>query len=149
MGRWKTGREHGGFSPRVVAAILAVALGASLPLSGSPANAATFSPPPIRHVWVIMLENSGYATNFTDGSSDPYLSRVAVTQGVTIPNYYGIGHESLDNYIAFASGQAPNPQTQDDCGSRTEFTDSGATAFGQHAGQGCVFTPTSRRSSTS
>ena len=32
-----------------------------------------------------------------------------------MPNYYGIGHSSLDNYIAMIGGQPPNPTTQADC----------------------------------
>ena len=32
-----------------------------------------------------------------------------------MPKYYGIGHESNDNYIAMISGQAPNPLNQSDC----------------------------------
>jgi hypothetical protein len=34
---------------------------------------------------------------------------------VLLTNYWGIGHNSLDNYIAMISGQAPNPVTQMDC----------------------------------
>ena len=36
-------------------------------------------------------------------------------EGAYVPNYYGIGHNSNDNYIAMISGQAPNAQTQADC----------------------------------
>ena len=57
-------------------------------------------------------------------------------------NYYGVGHESLDNYIAEVSGQAPNPETQDDCASGwgTELTPGTADAPQEQAiGQGCNF----------
>ena len=43
-----------------------------------------------------------------------------------MPNYFGIGHSSLDNYIAMVSGQAPAPQTQDDCRDR-EYHDMAPT----------------------
>jgi hypothetical protein len=32
-----------------------------------------------------------------------------------LTQYYGIGHNSMDNYIAMISGQSPNPITQQDC----------------------------------
>ena len=38
-----------------------------------------------------------------------------------MPHYYGIGHASLDNYIAMISGQAPNPSTQADCRRFADF----------------------------
>ena len=42
--------------------------------------------------------------------------------GAFVPNYFGIGHASLDNYIAMVSGQPPNFQTQADCQVFSETT---------------------------
>ena len=42
-----------------------------------------------------------------------------------MPNYYGVGHASLDNYIAMISGQAPNASTQADCGVFANFATAG------------------------
>ena len=36
-------------------------------------------------------------------------------KGAYLKNYFGIGHDSLDNYIAEIAGQAPNYQTNQDC----------------------------------
>ncbi|MDX6659356.1 MAG: hypothetical protein QOJ55_178, partial [Solirubrobacteraceae bacterium] len=47
-----------------------------------------------------MLENQDYATTFGPGSKAPYLSKTLVAQGQLLTHYYGIGHASLDNYIA-------------------------------------------------
>ncbi len=69
----------------------------------------------IRHVFVIVLENQPEATTFGPGSPAPYLASTLPSQGAFVPNYFGIGHHSNDNYIAMISGQAPNPLTQGDC----------------------------------
>ena len=71
--------------------------------------------PPIKHVFVIMLENEGYSDTFGSPSSDPYLATTLPSEGALLQNYYGIGHHSNDNYVAFVSGQAPNPDNQADC----------------------------------
>ncbi len=106
----------------------------------SPA-AASAAPPPIKHVFVIVLENKDYDATFGPGSKAPYLAKTLVSQGQLLPRYYGIGHESLDNYIAMVSGQGPNPQTQADCQVYTEFTPGTIGADGQALGQGCVYPP--------
>ena len=41
--------------------------------------------------------------------------------GALLKNYFAVGHDSLDNYIAQISGQAPDPATQNDCGKWTRF----------------------------
>ena len=104
--------------------------------------ATTTSPlPPIKHVFIIMLENESYPVTFGPQSIAPYLSRELPKQGALLPNYYGVGHYSLDNYIAMISGQAPNPATQADCSTYSEFvpTAKKPDANGQLPGTGCVY----------
>lgn len=98
-------------------------------------------PLPIRHVFIIMLENESYAVTFDPQSIAPYLARELPKQGALLSNYYGIGHYSLDNYIAMISGQAPNPATQGDCVTFSEFvpTASKPDDNGQLPGTGCVY----------
>jgi phosphatidylinositol-3-phosphatase len=103
---------------------------------------ASAAPPPIKHVFVIVLENKDYADTFGPASKAPYLSKTLVGQGQLLPQYHGIGHESLDNYIAMVSGQSPNPQTQADCQFFTEFQPGTIGADGQALGQGCVYPAT-------
>ena len=38
-----------------------------------------------------------------------------------LSRFYGIGHFSLDNYLAMISGQAPNTATQGDCAVFSDF----------------------------
>ncbi|HEX2714418.1 MAG TPA: alkaline phosphatase family protein, partial [Candidatus Acidoferrales bacterium] len=57
-------------------------------------------------------------------------------------NYYAIGHNSLPNYIALVSGQAPNPVTQGDCQIYQDFFPGSPVQVAvndQAVGQGCVF----------
>lgn len=121
-----------------VLAAVSVALGSPGAVSAAVSPTPSFSPPPIRHVFVVVEENEDAATSFGPASPAPYLSKTLKSDGAYLPNYYGIGHNSLDNYIAMVSGQAPNPLTSGDCGTYAEF---GAPALvgGQEAGQGCVY----------
>src|SRR5882724_11356972 len=85
----------------------------------APAGAAADTPklPPVRHVFVIVLENKTFADTFgpTGQVNAPYLNSTLVPMGELLPNYYGIGHNSADNYIAMVSGQPPTPSSKNDC----------------------------------
>jgi hypothetical protein len=94
--------------------------------------------PNIRHVFIIVLENEGYQITFGRKSPASFLKSLA-RQGALLQNYYGIGHNSLDNYIAMVSGQAPNPVTQSDCQSFVDFVSTGTARDGQAIGTGCVY----------
>jgi hypothetical protein len=124
---------------RIHLSLIALLAALCVSASGLAADPATL--PPIRHVFVIMLENESYPVTFGPQSIAPYLARELPKQGALLPNYYGIGHYSLDNYIAMISGQAPNPDTQADCSIYNEFvpTAKKPDANGQWAGNGCVY----------
>jgi hypothetical protein len=100
--------------------------------------------PPVKHVFVIVLENKNSSETFATNSPAPYLAHTLTAQGQFLANYYGIGHASLDNYIAMVSGQAPNPDTQGDCQFYTDFVGPPGvvTSPGQAVGQGCVYPAT-------
>jgi hypothetical protein len=95
----------------------------------------------VGHVFVIVLENENAATAFGPGSPAPYLSRTLTSEGAFVPGYYGIGHNSLDNYIAMISGQAPTIVTQADCPDFVDVLPGTPTSAGQVLGQGCVYPP--------
>jgi hypothetical protein len=88
---------------------------------------------------VIVLENENYATTFSATSKAPYLAHQLPAQGAFLPEYYGIGHASLDNYIAMISGQGPNPDTQTDCQFYQDVLPGTMGADGQAQGVGCVY----------
>jgi len=121
-------RNRGRLAATAAAAVLPlVLLGAGLASTASATPKAGL--PPIKHVWVIELENEGYQQSFGTPSADPYLATTLPKMGVLLKNYYGIGHASADNYIAQISGQAPDTATQNDCGVWTKFE---PTSAGRH-----------------
>jgi hypothetical protein len=67
------------------------------------------------HVFIIVLENKNFAETFDSDSKAPYLAQELTARGQLLRQYYGIGHLSLDNYVAMVSGQGPNTITQGDC----------------------------------
>ena len=99
------------------------------------------SAPPIRHVFVLLLENQTSSVTFGKHSPAPYLAKTLPARGALLSNYYGIGHASLDNYIALISGQAPNETTQLDCPLFSDFllSQPELDAHGQVLGVGCVY----------
>jgi phosphatidylinositol-3-phosphatase len=118
---------------------------ASANAAARPAAASANSLSRIRHVWIIELENNSFKRAFGRPSSDPELARVLPAKGALLRNYYGIGHDSLDNYIAEISGQAPDYQTGQDCEYFSRFLQFGGetfdkwTKYGQLSGDGCVY----------
>jgi hypothetical protein len=102
----------------------------------APASAAAS---PIRHVFLIVLENESASTTFGPASPAPYLSQTLRAQGAYLPHYYGVGHASNDNYIAMISGQAPNVSNQEDCQIFSDFPAAVTGANGQEEGTGCVY----------
>ena len=90
------------------------------PLRDEPASRSTASckasepVPDIHHVFLIVLENMNYDVSLGDRAPASRLKEIAHSNK-RLEYYYGIGHNSLDNYIALISGQPPNPATQMDC----------------------------------
>jgi len=107
------------------------------------ANSAVAAPAPVRHVFILMLENQSFEVTFGKTSPAPYLAANLTARGALLTQYYGIGHWSLDNYLALISGQAPNPQTQADCPTVTHFqlSQPNLDANGQALGTGCLYPP--------
>jgi hypothetical protein len=97
--------------------------------------------PPIRHVFVIVLENQGFDTTFNAHSRAPYLADTLRKAGAFLRQYHGIGHYSLPNYLAMISGVAPTPKTQIDCPHYDDFLETGIAPDGQPIGDGCVYPP--------
>jgi hypothetical protein len=124
-------------------ALLALA-GIGLPAVAKQQAQTAFKLPPIGHVFVIVLENEGYATTFGNPSTDPYLAKKLPSEGVLLTQYYATGHVSNDNYVSMISGQGPNPQNQGDCQVYDDFAGAvpppaGLPTDGQAVGSGCVY----------
>jgi len=121
--------------------------GITLGLGLAPASASTvraaLPPGKIDHIIVIEFENEGYQATFGSGSVATYLNGTLRKKGELLENYYGIGHDSLDNYIAQVSGQAPTEDTQADCADNgfayASVTPGTPAPMGQVVGEGCVY----------
>jgi phosphatidylinositol-3-phosphatase len=118
----------------VAAAALSSACG-----SASAKARRAYTPPPVKHVFVIMLENESYSSTFGDPAAYPYLAGKLVKRGVLLKNYYATGHDSNDNYISIVSGQPPNTSNQADCQTFENFTDNRLLQNGVESGTGCVY----------
>jgi hypothetical protein len=133
-------RRRSGF-----AALIGVALVASVGLViARSADGATTPPvsgyvPPVKHVFVINIENKGYDRTWGPTSAAPYLAKTLRSKGVLLNTYYGTAHNSQPNYIAQLSGQGPNPQMQADCQIYSSFVGGTTAPLGQAVGTGCVF----------
>lgn len=103
------------------------------------AAAARPRPPRIDHLFTIVLENRDASTTFGPASPAPYLAEALRRRGAFLPDYYGIGHHSLVDYIALVSGQPPNPATAADCRVFTPMLVSRRLGNGIAVGDGCVF----------
>jgi hypothetical protein len=117
-------------------AILALLLTLAAPAA---ARVPSSGPPLVGHVFVVFLENENADVTFAPDSPAPYLSQTLPAQGAFIPEYYGVTHLSLGNYIGFVSGQGSNPQTQADCQFFTDFVGGLTGPDGQALGDGCVY----------
>ena len=62
---------------------------------------------PVKHVFLIVLSDQGYANTFSPVSTDRYLSKTLPKQGELINNYYAVAGSPLANDIALISGQGP------------------------------------------
>lgn len=124
-------------------AVLALAIGAAgAGLAAARPAAAAPARPAIGHVFVIVLENKGFADTFGPHSRAPYFARTLTKRGVLLTQYFGTAHYSLGNYLAMISGQGGTPETRDDCEVFADFVSSGTTPDGQAIGRGCVYPAT-------
>jgi hypothetical protein len=105
----------------------------------TPAASAHPTPPPIRHVFMIVLENESASTSFAKNSPAPYLARTLPSEGAYLPDYYGTGHESNDNYVSMISGQPPNADNQADCQFYGNFPSAITGPYGAQMGEGCIY----------
>lgn len=123
--------------PTLILGISAWSGGSAMSAGPSPAGLQR-----IRHVFIIVLENKNYADTFGTSTQDPYLQKTLPAQGALLTQYFGTGHNSLDNYLAMISGQASSVATEADCEEFSDFVLKRMTADGQAVGNGCVYPAT-------
>ena len=94
--------------------------------------------PPVKHVFMIVLSDRGFAQSF-EASSSGYLSGALRRQGELVQNYYAVAAAPLANEIALVSGQGPTAQTATDCPTFSRIKGSRKGARGQVLGSGCAY----------
>ena len=125
---------------RTLVALIALIAGVNGTVATSSAAAAKL--PPIRHVFVIVLENKEFLEWYAPGPvADPYLSGTLESEGALAPNYFGVGHSSADNYIAMVSGQPPTTDSKNDCADPMRTVPTASDANGVARGNGCLYPP--------
>ncbi len=104
------------------------------------ANYSEDNPPPIEHVFIIVLENKSFDETYGPGSPAPFLREQLVPAGQLLSHFYGTSHASTGNYISMIGGQAPNPASHGDCAVFNQWTSFGdVLEYGQANGTGCVY----------
>jgi hypothetical protein len=98
--------------------------------------------PPVKHVFLVVLDDEPYATSFGPSSPASYLTHTLERQGELLVRYYAVAHEQLANGIALISGQGPTAQTAVNCPVYSALAPASAGSDGQVLGSGCVY-PTS------
>jgi hypothetical protein len=99
--------------------------------------------PPVQHVFLIVLEASGFEESFGAASAAPYLAQTLAGKGELISNYYAVAGGDLANQIALLSGQGPTPETATECPSYADVSPGTLSSEGQVEGAGCIYpTPT-------
>ncbi|HEY2430929.1 MAG TPA: alkaline phosphatase family protein [Acidimicrobiales bacterium] len=94
--------------------VLAPLVGVSVTAARASTPAGLEGVPHFSHVVVLVEENEAESSTFGPASPAHYLNSLR-GKGVFLPDYYGTGHASLDNYIAMVSGQPVNPASAGDC----------------------------------
>ena len=113
-------RWRGGVVVVLAVAVLGVACGrAADEVSSVPTPPFTWTPgavPPFTNVITIVLENRTFEEVFEgDGPARaPYLNSLA-DDWALLTQSYGVGHQSLTDYIGMTSGQPPNAKTRVNC----------------------------------
>jgi phosphatidylinositol-3-phosphatase len=106
---------------------------------GGGEGAAPTKLPPVKHVFVVMLDDEPYATAFGPASPAHYLTGTLEHRGELLVRYYAVAHEQLANAIALVSGQGPTAQTAQNCPTYENVVPGSVGAEGQVSGQGCVY----------
>jgi hypothetical protein len=99
-----------------------------------------WEPPPVKHVFIIMLGDHGYEESFGSTSTAPYLAKNLPAQGELLANYYAATQGDLANEIALISGQGPTVETTLNCPNYSDITPATVSLEEEQVeGNGCVY----------
>jgi hypothetical protein len=104
--------------------------------------------PPVKHVFLIVLSDRGFAHSFGATPGGGYLSGALRRQGELLQNYYAVAGAPLANEIALLSGQGPTAQTAADCPVFSHIRAGRKGPRGQVLGTGCAYPATTKTLAT-
>ena len=97
----------------VLGAIVGPMAASAGPMNGASRGAAAPGVAPLKHVFVIMMENTSYDDLLSPSNTNTaFIRQLAANNGLA-NNYFGVTHVSLPNYIAATSGQTWNSNSDD------------------------------------
>jgi phospholipase C len=97
----------------VLGAIIGPMAASAGPMNGASRSAAAPGVAPLKHVFVIMMENTSYDDLLSPSNTNTaFIRQLAANNGLA-NNYFGVTHVSLPNYIAATSGQTWNSNSDD------------------------------------
>jgi len=97
----------------VVGAVVVPMAASAGPVSGSSRSDPPAGVPPLKHVFVIMMENTSYDDLLSPSNPNTtFIQQLAANNGLAT-NYFGVTHVSLPNYIAATSGQTWGSNSDD------------------------------------
>ncbi|MEY2570285.1 MAG: phosphatidylinositol-3-phosphatase [Acidimicrobiaceae bacterium] len=100
---------------RLLLAAAALALIAAFTPAVAQAQSTPGGVPPVKHVFILILENEGAETSFGANPGSSYLAVDLRAQGNLLEQYYGTSHNSLGNYLTMISGLPTTVLSQLDC----------------------------------
>ncbi len=95
----------------------------------------------IKHVFLIVLSDQPYASEFGELGEGRYLAHTLEAKGEILLRYDAIAHEQLPNGIALLSGQGPTAQTAANCPTFSALAPASSGPDEQVLGDGCVYPP--------
>jgi phosphatidylinositol-3-phosphatase len=118
---WSSAKRLSRLPAWAVAVALAFGLGAVIGpiavsagvVSSSGSSGHSWGVPPLKHVFVIMMENTSYDDLLSPSNTNTaFIQQLAANNGLAT-NYFGVTHVSLPNYIAATSGQTWGSNSDD------------------------------------
>ena len=124
-----------GTVPRHLLLLLAV-LGAMLTVPAAAAHAAN---PPIKHIWVVVLENKSYDETFGGGGRAPTSPATSRSMGCSTRSSTGSPTSRWATTSRWSAARAPTPRPRPTASSTTRWSPARSAPTGSPWGTGCVF----------
>ena len=96
-------------------------------------------PPPIKHVYVVVVPGQDVAAAAQTPDAAPYLAKTLAPKGTILSGYRGVATGGLVNTVALISGQGPTPELVAGCPAYADLKPGTIGDDSQELGAGCAF----------